>query len=429
MSKETWTDKLRQKMQSHEETPPPGLWDDLSISLRNSTPKPNRVFIFRRWAAAAAVAALFAGGGLYWWQQQGGDSSDLQPARQVMTAQKQPSEKVAPATGEESASVGKLPDESLLAQNTTPHRVKGPATAFASAATGSQPLSQSAASAEKSVAAPFGKTVATDVETADAAPSIPDAAQQTKSAISAQQQAESAVSAQQLKSKPAAAAPASSLDEEQALLARLTADDKEAGAQTAGLQLFASNGFYGSDLFGPASAPHIYRSAPQVRRESHHEQPLSFGLTVSFPISRRLSLATGAVYTRQRSDFTYISKTSQTKDKQTLHYVGVPLTVMGSLWSNNRFHTYAQAGAQADFNVSARTETNGVSRSSDKDGVQFSALLGVGAQYDLLPFMGIYVEPSARYYFDNQSDVSTSFKEHPFKFNLQMGLRFLLNKK
>ena len=43
--------------------------------------------------------------------------------------------------------------------------------------------------------------------------------------------------------------------------------------------------------------------------------------------------------------------------------------------------------------------------------------------------MGIYVEPSARYYFDNQSDVSTSFKEHPFKFNLQMGLRFLLNKK
>ena len=58
MSKETWTDKLRQKMQSHEETPPPGLWDDLSISLRNSTPKPNRVFIFRRWAAAAAVAAV-----------------------------------------------------------------------------------------------------------------------------------------------------------------------------------------------------------------------------------------------------------------------------------------------------------------------------------------------------------------------------------
>ena len=81
MSKETWTDKLRQKMQSHEETPPPGLWDDLSTSLRNSTTKPARIFVFRRWAAAAAVAALFAGGGLYWWQQQGGDTNGQQPAR------------------------------------------------------------------------------------------------------------------------------------------------------------------------------------------------------------------------------------------------------------------------------------------------------------------------------------------------------------
>ena len=407
MSKETWTDKLRQKMQSHEETPPPGLWDDLSTSLRNSTTKPARIYLFRRWAAAAAVAALFAGGGLYWWQQQG-DTTGQQPARPTMTAQSQHAEEVAPA-GVKPDTEGILPDETLLAQNAAPQRAKGHRTAGMSAP------------------APLGNLTETDIMAPDAAPSPPVAApQQAESAVAAKQ-AESAVAAKQAES--AVAAPSSTLDEEQMLLAQLSADDEKAVSQTAGLQLFASNGFYGSDLFGPASAPHIYRSAPQVRKESHHEQPLSFGLTFSFPVSSRLSLATGAVYTRQRSDFTYISKTSQTKDKQTLHYVGVPLTVMGSLWSNNRFHTYAQAGAQADFNVSARTETNGVSRSSDKDGVQFSALLGLGAQYDLLPFMGIYVEPSARYYFDNQSDVSTSFKEHPFKFNLQMGLRFLLNKK
>jgi len=407
MSKETWTDKLRQKMQSHEETPPPGLWDDLSTSLRNSTTKPARIYLFRRWAAAAAVAALFAGGGLYWWQQQG-DTTGLQPARPTMTAQSQHAEEVAPA-GVKPDTEGILPDETLLAQNAAPQRAKGHRTAGMSAP------------------APLGNLTETDIMAPDAAPSNPVAALQQAEAAVATKQAESAVAAKQAES--AVAAPSSMLDEEQVLLAQLSADDEKAVSQATGLQLFASNGFYGSDLFGPASVPHIYRSAPQVRKESHHEQPLSFGLTFSFPVSSRLSLATGAVYTRQRSDFTYISKTSQTKEKQTLHYVGVPLTVMGSLWSSQRFHTYAQAGAQADFNVSARTEVNGVSRSSDKDGVQFSALLGLGAQYDLLPFMGIYVEPSARYYFDNQSDVSTSFKEHPFKFNLQMGLRFLLNKK
>lgn len=407
MSKETWTDKLRQKMQSHEETPPPGLWDDLSTSLRNSTTKPARIYLFRRWAAAAAVAALFAGGGLYWWQQQG-DTTGQQPARPTMTAQSQHAEEVAPA-GVKPDTEGILPDETLLAQNAAPQRAKGHRTAGMSAP------------------APLGNLTETDIMAPDASPSNPVAALQQAEAAVATKQAESAVAAKQAES--AVAAPSSMLDEEQMLLAQLSADDEKAVSQATGLQLFASNGFYGSDLFGPASAPHIYRSAPQVRKESHHEQPLSFGLTFSFPVSSRLSLATGAVYTRQRSDFTYISKTSQTKEKQTLHYVGVPLTVMGSLWSSQRFHTYAQAGAQADFNVSARTEVNGVSRSSDKDGVQFSALLGLGAQYDLLPFMGIYVEPSARYYFDNQSDVSTSFKEHPFKFNLQMGLRFLLNKK
>ena len=416
MSKETWTDKLRQKMQSHEETPPPGLWDDLSTSLRNSTTKPARIYLFRRWAAAAAVAALFAGGGLYWWQQQG-DTTGLQPARPTMTAQSQHAEEVAPA-GVKPDTEGILPDETLLAQNAAPQRAKGHRTAGMSAP------------------APLGNLTETDIMAPDAAPSTPVAAPQQAETAVAAKQAESAVAAKQAESAVAAkqaesavAAPSSTLDEEQMLLAQLSADDEKAVSQATGLQLFASNGFYGSDLFGPASAPHIYRSAPQVRKESHHEQPLSFGLTFSFPVSSRLGLATGAVYTRQRSDFTYISKTSQTKEKQTLHYVGVPLTVMGSLWSSQRFHTYAQAGAQADFNVSARTEVNGVSRSSDKDGVQFSALLGLGAQYDLLPFMGIYVEPSARYYFDNQSDVSTSFKEHPFKFNLQMGLRFLLNKK
>ena len=407
MSKETWTDKLRQKMQSHEETPPPGLWDDLSTSLRNSTTKPARIYLFRRWAAAAAVAALFAGGGLYWWQQQG-DTTGQQPARPTMTAQSQHAEEVAPA-GVKPDTEGILPDETLLAQNAAPQRAKGHRTAGMSAP------------------ASLGNLTETDIMAPDAAPSTPVAAPQQAETAVAAKQAESAVAAKQAES--AVAAPSSTLDEEQMLLAQLSADDEKAVSQATGLQLFASNGFYGSDLFGPASAPHIYRSAPQVRKESHHEQPLSFGLTFSFPVSSRLGLATGAVYTRQRSDFTYISKTSQTKEKQTLHYVGVPLTVMGSLWSSQRFHTYAQAGAQADFNVSASTEVNGVSRSSDKDGVQFSALLGLGAQYDLLPFMGIYVEPSARYYFDNQSDVSTSFKEHPFKFNLQMGLRFLLNKK
>ena len=34
-----------------------------------------------------------------------------------------------------------------------------------------------------------------------------------------------------------------------------------------------------------------------------HKQPISFGLTLSYPLTKRLSVSTGAVYTKLSSDF------------------------------------------------------------------------------------------------------------------------------
>lgn len=158
----------------------------------------------------------------------------------------------------------------------------------------------------------------------------------------------------------------------------------------------------------------------------HHNMPLQFALTASYRLSERLALTSGVVYTLATSTFDYGSYGSQYTERQTLHYVGVPVQVGYTLWGNQLLRTYVAGGAQADFNVSAKMkgEGDGQAHDIDNDRVQFSVGGHVGAQLNVARHVGIYVEPGLRYYFDNNSRVSTVFKEHPCNFSLQVGLRY-----
>ena len=46
-----------------------------------------------------------------------------------------------------------------------------------------------------------------------------------------------------------------------------------------------------------------------------------------------------------------------------------------------------------------------------------------GAQYDVIPQLGVYVEPGVRYYIDNGSRIENYYKDKPVSFSLQLGLR------
>jgi hypothetical protein len=106
----------------------------------------------------------------------------------------------------------------------------------------------------------------------------------------------------------------------------------------------------------------------------------------------------------------------------------VPLGVTYTLWGYKRFSVYGIGGMQADFNVKATVKQPSTINSSSmaKDRVQFSALAGPGLQLDLSQDFGIYVEPTARYYFNNGSDVENYFKDKPWNINLNAGLRLTL---
>ena len=155
----------------------------------------------------------------------------------------------------------------------------------------------------------------------------------------------------------------------------------------------------------------------------HHYHPMSFGLSVGYNLTPRLTLTTGMVYTYASSDFTSSAAGDDIIETQRLHYIGVPLNLKYNVWGNNAIHTYATAGCQADFNVSAKMQTGDITTDADKDRTQWSVGGAVGVQYNIIPRMGIYAEPGMRYYIDNKSSVETIFKEKKLNFNLQLGVR------
>ena len=171
----------------------------------------------------------------------------------------------------------------------------------------------------------------------------------------------------------------------------------------------------------------VYLANHEERQKFY--QPISFGLSVNIPISSGFSVSSGVVYTRLRSDFTSIANSLVYERQQTLHYVGIPLTVQYNVWQWRGLNVYATAGGQADFNVKACVTTEGTETKLEKDNLQWSVNAAAGVQYNFIPQLGIYVEPGIKHYFDNGSHIRNFFKHRPTNFNLQIGLRLNMGKK
>lgn len=174
-----------------------------------------------------------------------------------------------------------------------------------------------------------------------------------------------------------------------------------------------------------AAAYKVLQKSPQGKAK--HHAPVSVGMQFAFGIAPRLSMSTGVVYTRTSSDFYPYAPNNDYNVHQVLHYVGIPLGLNYELWRSGGFHAYVMAGAEAAYNVKNDTDEDGTRKQDAKrDRVQFSGKASLGAQYDISPNVGLYIEPGAKYYFDNGSDIENTFKDKKLNFNLQFGLRFNL---
>jgi hypothetical protein len=59
---------------------------------------------------------------------------------------------------------------------------------------------------------------------------------------------------------------------------------------------------------------------------------------------------------------------------------------------------------------------------------QWSLNAAAGVEYSFTPQLGVYLEPSLGYYFDDGTQLEHYYKEHPLAPSINFGLRFNINK-
>ncbi len=160
--------------------------------------------------------------------------------------------------------------------------------------------------------------------------------------------------------------------------------------------------------------------APEVHYQYY--APVSAGLSLRYDFTDRLYAETGL-------RFTYLT-TSVTPSgaHQDLLYAGISLGIGCRIAGFGNFDLYGSAYGMPSKCVWGRAGTSfPVNISGIRDiPIMWSAGVAPGIQYNFGPLLGIYAEPTLSYYFKNDNAPQTLYKEKPFYFTLNIGVRFNL---
>ena len=474
MSNKDWTSKLRDQMTDYQEPVKHDLWAGIAQSLAQNQPAEEvkgiavgnpvkkmekdskaHVITLKRWSAAAAAVALLGIGGSYVFLHQ----EDVEQGNaQLASLASSSSSSHASASAQSNIPAktgGVLKNAPLLAadfKSAVPEKTGG---LHASVSAQSAALLNDEGETMKAVASEEAPLLAAEYKSAESVQSQAESAQ--NQAESAQSQAESRMG--YAEPRKGYVEPEKSYAEQNSSSYSFSKNNDMAGVS---MKLYAENlgagmgninsgsnianrysdsgvmadpmpGVYPDPSVGGsndvdylmAAAYKALQKSPQGKAK--HHAPVSVGMQLAFGIAPRLSMSTGVVYTRTSSDFYPYAPNNDYNVHQVLHYVGIPVGLNYELWSSGGFHAYVMAGAEAAYNVKNDTDEDGTRKQDAKrDRVQFSGKASLGAQYDISPSVGLYIEPGAKYYFDNGSDIENTFKDKKLNFNLQFGLRFNL---
>ena len=418
MTKKDWTEQLRERLADYEADAPEGLWADIERRLAqqpSSVVAPQRqkgtvTPLWRRWVGIAAFMALVAGTGWWLWPK---EQTQKEPLANKEQTQSKPLAKQEPELRESPIRPGRTENSLLTEKEFAPYGKK-----IRINRTDSNILSQNHTPADNQAETEWTE--------------VPPQSQRS----SQQQSPAPPVSRSRAEVPPQHPSPLP-----------LPSPTKKRKGVTIGLManngLMAYNHTNGvmmspemasrydfSDYLPPGSTRATEEPIWLIGYEErqHHDHPISFGLTLSYPLTNRWTLSTGLVYTRLNSQFVNVLSGTPITTDQRLDYLGVPLNVQYHVLKGKGWKAYASAGTQLDWNIKAKRNTEGVDVNARNDHPQWSLAGGIGVEYDIIPLVGIYAEPGLRYFLKNNSKVDNFFKDQPFNWTLQIGIRLNLGK-
>ena len=416
MTKKDWTEQLRERLADYEADAPEGLWADIE---RRLTQQPTSVVVppqqkstvtplWRRWVSIAALVALVAGMGWWFWPKEQTANGPLAKKEQT---QSKPLAKQEPELRESPVRTGRT-ESSLTTEKEFAHYGKK----VRINQTDNNILSQNHTTADNQA----------ETEWAEVRPQR-SSQQQPPTPPASRSRAE--VPPQPQRPSPL---PSPTKNRKGVTIGLMANNGLMAYNHTNGVMMSPemASRYDFSDYLPPGSTRATKEPIWLIGYEErqHHDHPISFGLTVSYPLTNRWTLSTGLVYTRLNSQFVNVLSGTLITTDQRLDYLGVPLNVQYHVLKGKGWKAYASAGAQIDWNIRAKRNTEGVDVNARNDHPQWSLAGGIGVEYDIIPLVGIYAEPGLRYYLKNDSKVDNFFKDQPFNWTLQIGIRLNLGK-
>lgn len=176
----------------------------------------------------------------------------------------------------------------------------------------------------------------------------------------------------------------------------------------------------------------IVTGQSKMVKKANHRQPITLGVSVALPLSSKMSVETGLMYSHHYSELTYEVGNINHDIKQHLNFVGIPLNLNYRLWQRHNTSVYVSGGGSVEKMVYGKqkerydgTETTIANKVEMKE-LQWALSARFGAAYKLTKGVSFYLEPGVSYHFNNKSDLQTIYSDRPVSFQLKAGLRFNL---
>ena len=158
-----------------------------------------------------------------------------------------------------------------------------------------------------------------------------------------------------------------------------------------------------------------------AKSDVYHNLPIRYGLSLRYRFNNRCT----SLPTDLKPELHVTANI-----EQTLSYIGIPVNVSYQLWGSRYGNLYVTAGGMAEKMVKGRLHVEKSEEWEEKTEsvsirpLQFSVNGAIGAEFNISRWFSIYAEPGVGYYFDNGSSLPTYYRDKPFSFNLNVGLKF-----
>lgn len=173
----------------------------------------------------------------------------------------------------------------------------------------------------------------------------------------------------------------------------------------------------------------IYNQSPELS----FSLPFSAGIGLKYNFSPRWAVGVGLRYTNLSRTFIgdYVGagfREIQTDIDNHQHWIGIPLHLYYDIVNRGRWRVHTFAGASTEFLLDNDFLVHGSSKDfhyhQKGSRPQWSGDFGLGVEFRITPSLGIYLDPSVRYFFRTELQPRSLRTIQPLRFDLEAGLRF-----